>query len=312
MGRQRRGFTLIELLVVIAIIAVLIGLLVPAVQKVREAAARMQCANNLHQLGIANHNYISALGTFPSGTHLPSGASAIVQLLPYLEQSNLYNLFDLTVSVQSAKNDPRATYQNVKWFLCPSDGSTGQVLGYGRCNYVANLGANAWMMNTDPTTGGVFYYDSHLQVTDITDGTSNTAMFSEVKRGFYPTANPPVDLYYGVAWSPATDLNPPASAAGPNPPTGTSLKYSGDEYFRGNLILTGYYTHTMPPNSTSFDTGDGSFNHQHHAARSYHTNGVNVVFADGSVHFITNGIDMNTWRWLGSRGDGQVLNAAQF
>jgi len=310
--RRRCGFTLIELLVVIAIIAILIALLVPAVQKVREAAARTQCTNNLKQIGLAIHNYENANKKFPAGTDPVSGASAIVQLLPYFEQASLFTLWDLSKPVQSGTNDPKATYHEVAFLLCPSDPSAGKVLQYGRCNYMANLGSNGWLANTDGATGGPFFSGSKVRITDILDGTSNTAMFAETKRGNYPAANPPLDCSYNNTWtSPsASDLNPPASCNTNG--TGTStLKYSGLEYFRGGLLITAYYTHTVPPNYTSYDCTNSSFDSGHHAARSYHSGGVNVVFCDGSVHWVSDSISMTVWRNLGTRAGGEVVDLSQ-
>src|SRR5262249_52356937 len=146
------GFTLIELLVVIAIIAVLIGLLVPAVQKVREAANRAECSNNLKQIGLACHNYASAFGRLPPGAadfapKATSSASVLALILPYVEQANKYAQFDFSQDVNSSASNNAARIQDVPFYLCPSDISSGGInYGsglYGRLNYFGNIGTTA-------------------------------------------------------------------------------------------------------------------------------------------------------------------------
>jgi len=191
MIRRRIGFTLVELLVVIAIIGVLVALLLPAVQAAREAARRGQCQNHLRQVAIAAHGYHDSMLRFPAGWCKPHAASAICSLLPYLEQGNKANTFDWTQDINGAPTNAAARSQDIKVYLCPSDSGTGRFFTglanaqgsepTGRNNYMPNMGNRANFADTDSgvriRANGIFFRNSAVRMAEITDGTSNTAIF---------------------------------------------------------------------------------------------------------------------------------------
>jgi prepilin-type N-terminal cleavage/methylation domain-containing protein/prepilin-type processing-associated H-X9-DG protein len=334
---KRRGFTLIELLVVIAIIAILIALLVPAVQKVRDAAARNQCQNNLKQMGLAAHNFESAFKRFPAGegqrstdggTSRPSLSTVI---LAYLEQANRYDQFNFAFDVGSATNQP-ATWQDIAVFKCPADPSPATFPNggnpAGRTNYFGSIGAVADCRKTSDPMAGIFVGDYSVvtagtaplgcKIATITDGTSNTALFAEIRRGTgYPSAT--VDSNSVVRSSSNLDVAPflynGQAAAGCNGvgPT-NSINYSGLQYYRGGINHNSFYSHTLPPNwnrpsagAQKYNCDDASFRRAHIAASSYHSGGVNVCLADGTVRFIDDGITFSVWQALGTyRGNESV------
>ncbi len=308
--RSRRAFTMIELLVVISITAILIGILVPAVQKVRETAARMQCANNLKQIGLAMHTYELANKALPPGrSQWPKVVSALGRLLANVEQESLQQLVNFDGTLADPQNIV-ASQTGVKLFVCPTDPAHGKIQGstdYGT-NYVACNGTGTLMdaagnpttYLTIPNGNGVFAQTPTLMV-QIIDGTSNTVAFSESIMGT------------GIPVAKGTMPSDPRTAilevAGGNDPTpadcdgmnGTWAVNRGGQWINGHFGNTLYNHHYTPNPANKWDCGNGSHNKALSTARSFHSGGVNVLLADGSVRFVANTISLGIWRALATR-----------
>jgi len=309
---RQSAFTLIELLVVIAIIGILIGLMVPAVQKVREAAARMQSINNLKQIGLALHNYEGSHNRFPAGYQSNSGGASqdappgwgwAVSLLPYLEQDNLYKQLRLELPFYEPGN-ASAVRNSPKVFLCPVAPNnspttqikdpSGAVLGeFGRSHYVANAGQDEpWGYNPPPTdagwsqvASGPFFRNSKTRIATVTDGLSNTVFVGEHTTisdktwvGVHPAGKClPIDPFR----FPFTEPDHPAVYV---------LCHSGPASDEPGIV--------HPP---SFPTC--------HVCQMYAPwsgPGGNVLFGDGAVKFIPTSINLNTWAELSSMNLGDL------
>jgi prepilin-type N-terminal cleavage/methylation domain-containing protein/prepilin-type processing-associated H-X9-DG protein len=314
MPRRRSGFTLIELLVVIAIIAVLLGLLLPAVQKVRAAANRIECTNNLKQIGLALHNYHDVNRALPPGRDAMA-FSTHTYLLPFIEQDNCFAMTNFTMPWTDSMNDcPRTN--PVKIFNCPADPVSQLPSDWAGTNYRANQGSGIlWGLPPtnpeDPNYGmpapnGVFFLNSKTRLADLTDGTSNTAAFSEHVKGDFNNA---VATEKSDTFKPGTHPKTPDEAVAQcraiDP---TNLAFQGVSDV-GAPWLHGYhsttiYFHVAPPGDRSCMFPPGRIAT---SANSAHANGVNLLLCDGSVRFVTYGVDLATWRALGTRAGGEVV-----
>jgi prepilin-type processing-associated H-X9-DG protein len=317
----------VELLVVIAIIAILIGLLLPAVQKIRSAAARIQCANNLKQVSLATLSYEEAYFRFPGGSaNAVNYFSPAAQALPFFEQGNTYVLFDFDAGPFASVN-PIAAAQRISILMCPSEVNLNPQTQMGWGNYHANCGtwvysARAWDGPFGPPAGTTANTETlptyavpmnPIRITDITDGTSNTAMYAEVVNGPCDLSLPPSRTADCFMTSGVPGSSPQAARAFLLSQNwqDSEIADSGTWRFRGNpwsegSAWRGWYNHLLPPNNPCWQPG--SWWAIISPASSYHSGGVNVAFCDGSVRFIMNDVNPDAWLAAGSRDGGEPLN----
>lgn len=332
-GHRRNGFTLVELLVVIAIIGILIGMLLPAVQQVREAARRTQCANNLRQLALATHNYESSRMQFPPGLNLPISRAGIFPgdiankvgqppmqdrfgswmawILPQIEQNNLANVYDFTIKGEYT-NNTRSTEspgaQSVPAFNCPADFNPGEVqevsndFYFAANSYFASSGVQAWYTpgyepTEDKMFNGMYYYNSKVTFAKMIDGSSNT-------------------LAIGERYS--SDKVWDEFAAAENKLAFSKYRgwaWTGFNSVRdclgGTLVPVNYQ---IPEGQSPFNFSNGVGDNKFSSFSSAHPGGANFALGDGSVHFVSSEstADLELLQRLAKIADGGVVGINEF
>ncbi len=295
---QRRGFTLIELLCTISIVGVVVGLVLVAVQSARESARRVQCVNNLKQLGLAVQSYAGVHGVIAQGGNEFSHLS---MLLPYLDNRPLYDSINFSIGPDSLENRT-AESNSVSLLICPSE--TAAHRHSGQTNYAGNAGVG--FDGYRSKWNGVFGGGSPNRLADITDGLTGTAMMSEwllgterygardARRSVFDT--PMILDFEQFAQACHTiDIN-----------SATLNGQKGWAWLRP-YISASLYNHTLGPgdhsctNSTGVSTGAWT-------AASQHPGGVNILFADGHVQFVREGVSLATWRAMGTRDGGELIS----
>ena len=319
--RQRSAFTLIELLVVIAIIAILIALLLPAVQQAREAARRTQCKNNMKQMGLALHNYHDVYNRFPAqGYYATWDGSAfqarhftwLTMLLPFLDQAPMYNQINFNAP---AWGQPHVAMQ-LPAFTCPSDTGMGAVPGNNRniaiTSYSVSEGYHWWSEQAS-TIGGVFTAYAHSNIKDISDGTSSTIAIAETcqlgfKDGPWGTCGTGV-LRNGAGEAVprnaflATTFTPDVAQGRGNQYNGQTAVYPHPD---GNPI-GGWFLGGGPHHYGPWYMYLGGLNTSWEGAGSTHDGGAHVLLCDGSVRFLGENLNYNTWVALNTRMGREVV-----